>query len=92
VDAHAEAIAHVFKVLIEGFKLYIVAGIVGITVAFTAWLITSHAVAASIVWAESRYPHWAGTKGMRIGEAALCGLVVLLCFALAFWVAHLIVK
>jgi hypothetical protein len=29
---------------------------------------------------------------MRVGEAALCGLVVLLCFALAFWIAHLIVK
>lgn len=72
--------------------MYIVAAAVGILVAFTAWLITSHAVAASIVWAETRYPQLAGTKAMRVGEAALCGIVVLLCFIFAFWVAHLLVK
>ncbi len=60
--------------------------------AFVSWMVTSHAVAASIIWAEARYPRLAGTKGMRAGEAALCGLVVLLCFALAFWIAQLIAK
>jgi hypothetical protein len=74
------------------FVLYVVAGLVGIFLAFALWFIAARWVVASVLWAESRYPHLAGSKALRVGEAIACGLLVLACFVIAFWVARLLVN
>ena len=70
---------------------YVIAGIVAVLVCFVLWFIASRWLAASILWTESRYPHLAGSRGLRVGEIIACGLLVLACLALAFWVARLLI-
>jgi hypothetical protein len=73
------------------FVTYVVAGIVGVFIAFMLWFIAARWIAASILWAESRYPHLVGSKGLRVGEIIACTALVIACFTLAFWIARMLV-
>jgi hypothetical protein len=70
---------------------YVIAGILGVFIAFILWFIAARWIAATILWAESRYPHLADSKGLRVGEIIACGALVLACFVVAFLVARLLV-
>lgn len=72
--------------------VYVIAAILGLLIAFTLWFITARWIAASIVWFEARYPHLTGSRGVRLSEIVACGLLVIACFAVAFWVARLLVS
>jgi hypothetical protein len=72
--------------------LYFVAGVITLALGFCLWLVTSPWVASFILWAEGRYPQLVESKGMKASEIVLCGLQVLACFAVAFWVALLVVE
>ncbi|HKY04961.1 MAG TPA: hypothetical protein VJQ56_08725 [Blastocatellia bacterium] len=72
--------------------VYVIAVILGLFIAFILWFVMARWIAASIVWVESRYPHLLGSRGMRVSEAVACGLLVIACFAIAFWIAQLLVR
>ena len=72
--------------------VYVIAVILGLFIAFILWFVMARWIAASIVWVESRYPHLIGSRGMRVSEVVACGLLVLACFAIAFWIAQLLVR
>ena len=72
--------------------MYFVAGITGFAAGFVVWFITSPWVASSILWAASRYPQLIGTKSMKAGEIAICGLQILACLALALWAGRLVLS
>ncbi len=67
--------------------MYFVAALIGFLGGFIVWFIVSYALARSIMWIEARNPQLVGSKGMRAGEIIACGLIVLGCIALAFWIA-----
>ena len=71
--------------------MYFVAGVTGGVAGFVLWIVTSHWVASIIIWAESRYPRLIGSRGLRASEIIVCGLQVLAAFALAFWIARLMI-
>jgi hypothetical protein len=71
--------------------LYVIAGLVGLAVCVIVWYITSRWIVSSIFWIEHRYPQVIGTKAIRVSEVIVCGLQVLGSFALAFWIARLMV-
>jgi hypothetical protein len=71
--------------------LYVIAGLVGLAAGVSVWYITSRWIVSSIFWVERRYPQVVGTKAIKVSEAVVCGLQVLAVFALAFWVARLMV-
>lgn len=54
------------------------------------WFTVSHWVASSILWAENRYPMLVGSKRLRIYEVVICGLLVLVCLAIAVWIMRLV--
>lgn len=72
--------------------IYVIAVILGLFIAFILWFIGARWIAASIVWVESRYPHLLGTRAMRVSEIIASGLLVAACFAIAFWLAWLLVR
>ena len=71
--------------------MYFVAGVTGGVAGFVLWIVTSHWVASIIIWAEGRYPRLIGSRGLRASEIIVCGLQVLAAFALAFWIARLMI-
>ena len=71
--------------------MYVIAGLVGVAAGLAVWYITSRFVASSIFWVEHRYPQVVGTRMIRVSEGVVCGLQVLACLALAFWIARLMV-
>jgi hypothetical protein len=76
----------------ERFILHFIAAGLGLFAGLTLWFTASHWLASSIFWAENRFPKLAGSKRLRVYEAVICGLLVLGCFAVAFWIMQLIVK
>ena len=52
----------------------------------TTWFAASHWLASSIIWVEGRYPNLIGSKGLRVYESVVCGLLVLACFAVAVFI------
>jgi hypothetical protein len=72
--------------------VYVIAVIVGLFIAFILWFILARWIAASIIWVESRYPHLLGSRGVRVSEIVACGLLVVACLAIAFWLARLLVR
>jgi len=70
---------------------YVVAGFVGVLIAFVIWFIGARWVAASVLWTESRFPRLVGSRRLRLSEIIACGLLVLACFAIAFWVARMLI-
>ena len=71
--------------------LYFLAVLVGFAVAIVFWYITSRWVAFSVLWAEDRYAQAVGPKAIKTVEIVICGLQVLISFALAIWVGRLMV-
>jgi len=71
--------------------LYVIAGLAGLATSLVIWYITSRFIASSIFWVEHRYPQTVGTRMIRVSEVIVCGLQVLACLALAFWVVRLMV-
>ena len=71
--------------------MYFLAGLVGLTIGVLAWYVSSRWVVSSIFWIEHRFPETVGSKGIKAGEVALCGLQVFACLALAFWVARMLI-
>ena len=72
--------------------MYFVIGIITLAIGFCLWFVTSPFVASFILWAESRYPQLVESKSMKASEIILCGLQVLGCFALALWIALLMIQ
>jgi hypothetical protein len=72
--------------------LYFVVGLAALAMGFMMWFITSPWVAASILWAENHYPQLVGTKSMKVSEMIICGLQVFGCFALAIWIARMMIS
>jgi len=72
--------------------LVIIAGLVGLAAGVIIWYITSRWIAASIFWVEQRYPQVIGTRTIRVSEAVVCGLQVLVSLALGFFIARLMVS
>jgi hypothetical protein len=70
--------------------MHFLAGIAGLTIGFIVWFAASHWIATSIAWAEDRRPELAGTRQLRIVEAAMCGVLFLACLGLAFWIARML--
>lgn len=69
--------------------MHFIGAMVGLAVGTIVWFGLSYLVAASIIRVEKRFPHLAGSGGIRLGEATVCGLMFLACLALAFWIARL---
>jgi hypothetical protein len=72
--------------------LNLIAAGLGLIAGLIVWCTGSHWLASSILWAESHYPRLVGSKRLRVYEIAICGLLVVGCFAIAVWVMRLIVK
>ena len=70
--------------------MYILASIAGLTIAVIVWFLASHLIETSIEWVEDHRPELAGSKRLRVGEAIVCGALVLASFALAFWLTRLL--
>jgi len=70
--------------------LFLLGGIIGLTVGFVVWLVASHWVAVYIAGVEDRQPALVGSKQLRVMEAVICGALFLACLALAFWIARLV--
>ncbi|HEY6332405.1 MAG TPA: hypothetical protein VI756_23975 [Blastocatellia bacterium] len=69
--------------------MFVLALLVGLAVAIVAWSIASWFLVQFIVRSEQR-ADGTQTRFPAIGEAVLCGALVLVCFALAIWIASLI--
>jgi hypothetical protein len=67
--------------------LFFLALIVGFAVAIPAWFIASRYAAMLILAIGERRGSDQTAKGLRVGEAILCGALFLGCLALAFWIA-----
>ena len=67
----------------------IIAALVGFALGVIFWYITARWIALTIFWVEHRYPQVIGTRAIKISEVLVCGLQVLACLALAFWIAWL---
>jgi len=76
----------------KGSILHFIAAGLGLFVGLSLWFTASHWLAASIFWAEARFPRLVGSKSLRVYEAIICGLLVLGCFAVAFWVMQAIAR
>jgi hypothetical protein len=74
----------------KGSILHFIAAGVGLFAGLTLWFAASHWLASSIFWAEARFPKLVGSKSLRVYEAIICGLLVLGCFAVAFWIMEMI--
>lgn|GEM_PF-1105826 len=74
----------------RGNQLYFVTAIAGFVIGFIVWFMLSYVLARSIMWIEARHPQLVGSKGMRVSEIIACGVIVLGCLALAFWIARLL--
>jgi hypothetical protein len=72
--------------------LYFIAVIIGAASGLTFWFIAARWVVYSIIRAEERHPHLAGSKLMRVGEIIACSAAVLACVAVAIWVGRLILE
>jgi len=72
--------------------LYFIAIVSGFVVGLIVWVVASHWIATSIAWAEARQPHLFGTRRLRAGEAIACGLLLVSCLALAYWIAWAMIK
>lgn len=72
--------------------VYVIAAILGLLIAFALWFIMARWIAASLLWFESRYPNLIGSRGVRMSEIVACSVLVIACFAIAFWVARLLVS
>jgi hypothetical protein len=72
--------------------LYFIAIASGFAVGLVVWVVASHGIAASITRAEARQPHLFGTRRLRAGEAIACGLLLVACLALAYWIAWAMIK
>jgi len=70
--------------------LYLLAAIAGLTIAVIVWFLASHWIAISMEWVEDHRPEPVGSKRLRVGEAIVCGALVLASFALAFWLTRLL--
>jgi hypothetical protein len=70
--------------------LYFLATIAGLTIAVIVWFLASYWIATSIEWVEDHRPELVGSKTLRVGEAIVCGALVLASFALAFWITRLL--
>jgi hypothetical protein len=70
--------------------LYFLATIVGLTIAIIVWYLASHWIETSIEWVEDHRPELVGSKRLRVGEAVACGALVLVTFALAFWIMRML--
>jgi ABC-type phosphate transport system permease subunit len=70
--------------------LYFLAAIPALIIGIIVWFLASHWIAASIEWVENRRPDLVGSKQLRVGEAVICGGLVLATFALAFWIMRLL--
>lgn len=68
--------------------MYFLAGLLGLTIGVLVWFLASHWIATSIEWVEDRRPELVGSRQLRIGEAVVCGALVLAAFALAFWITR----
>jgi hypothetical protein len=69
--------------------MFALALLAGLAVAIVIWSIASHFLAQLILRSEQQ----AGgteTRFPAIAEAVLCGTLVLMCLALAIWIASLI--
>jgi hypothetical protein len=72
--------------------LHFIGASLGLFAGLIIWFTGSHWLASSILWAEDRYPRLIGSRRLRVYEIVLCGLLVLGCFALAFWIMLLIAE
>jgi hypothetical protein len=72
--------------------LHFIGAGLGLFAGLIMWFTGSHWLASSILWAEDRYPKLIGSKGLRVYEVIICGLLVLGCFAIAAWVMLLVAK
>lgn len=72
--------------------MYFIAIVTGFVVGMVVWVIASHWIATSIAWAETRQPHLFGTRRLRAGEAIACGLLFVVCLAIAFCIAWAMIK
>ena len=71
--------------------MFIIAAPVGFAVGVIVWYITSRWIASTIFRVEQRYPQLIGTRAIKVSEILVCGLQVLACLALAFWIARLMI-
>lgn len=71
--------------------MFIIAAPVGFAAGVIMWYITSRWIASMIFWVEHRYPQAVGTRAIKVSEVVACGLQVLACLALAFWIARLMI-
>jgi len=71
-------------------NLYFLAAIAGLTIAVIVWFLASHLIETSIEWVEDHRPELVGSRRLRVGEAIVCGALVLASFALAFWITRLL--
>ena len=68
--------------------MFFLALLVGFSVAIPAWFLASRYAALLILAIDQRRGNAQSAKGLRIGEAILCGALFLGCLALAFWIAN----
>ena len=69
----------------------IITALVGLAMGVVLWYITSRWIASTIFWVEHRYPQLIGTRAIKVSEIFVCGLQVLACLSLAFWLARLMI-
>ena len=72
--------------------MFFLALIIGFAIAIPAWFIASRYAAILILAIGQRRTEPHSSKGLRIGEAILCGALFLGCLALAFWIANALTR
>ena len=72
--------------------MYVIATATAIVAGLAIWFFLSYFVAASVLWAEGRYPKLAGSRGLRAYEIFACGTLVFVALATAFLIARAMIK
>lgn len=72
--------------------MYIIAIIAGVVAGITFYYIAARWIVYSVLRAEERHPHLAGSKALRVGEIVASSALVLACAAVAIWVARLLLE
>jgi hypothetical protein len=68
----------------------VIAVLIGVGTGFFVWMLSSHWVAVLLNRIEDRNPALAGSRTLRLYEVLICGLVFVVCLALALWLSWLI--
>ena len=72
--------------------MFFLALIVGFAISIPAWYIASRYAAMLILALGQSRDETGGAKGLRVGEAILCGALFLGCVALALWIANALTR